>query len=301
LLSVDQLEEELTAVEAQLDDHTVKFKGSQTIGTIVQLKGQSRTWLVSKSSLIGSDSQTIVFENGKESNAKVVARDVKQDLALLDFDEQDAHEASAIVLLEDNEMETTPGSFLIVPSPADEGEISALSSGEFDARTRGFIGVMPESSSEEFIVKDVTEGSPAEIGGIKAGDQFLELDGRNVQNFFEVMDFLDNTNAEQTILIKLKRGDQELEKKLTLGEVPVELADEDDQWHVAALFAGGKSKIRGFQEILLHDARVKAAECGGPVFDSSRNFVGINIARASRTQSYILPARIVTAFIESSQ
>jgi len=299
--SVDELEDKLKAIEAQLDDHSVKFKGSQTIGTIVQLKGRSKTWLITKSSLISADSQNIVFENGQEAVAKVVARDEEKDLALLDFDEQDAHEALAIVLGDEQKMYTTPGRLLIAPSPTDEGEISALSSREFDSRARGFVGVMPESSDTEFVVQDVTKGSPAENAGIEAGDQFLALDGEDVLNYFEVMDFLDGTSAQQTILVKLKRGDKELKKKLTLGEVPADSAESDQQqWHVASSFAGGKSKIRGFAEILLHDSRVKAAQCGGPVFDASRKFVGINIARASRTQSYILPARLVADLIKKA-
>ena len=66
----------------------------------------------------------------------------------------------------------------------------------------------------------------------------------------------------------IKRGDELLTKTVTLG------GRDDDEYeenmiHVADMFKGGKSKVRsGFANVIAHDARVQARDCGGPVFDT---------------------------------
>ena len=55
----------------------------------------------------------------------------------------------------------------------------------------------------------------------------------------------------------------------------------------------------GFSTVILHDANLQPDKCGGPIFDLSGNFLGMNIARNSRVRSYALPSSIVEEFVES--
>ena len=46
----------------------------------------------------------------------------------------------------------------------------------------------------------------------------------------------------------------------------------------------------GFPFILQHDTIIKPADCGGPLVDLDGKVVGINIARAGRSESYAIPS-----------
>ena len=53
----------------------------------------------------------------------------------------------------------------------------------------------------------------------------------------------------------------------------------------------------GFSKVFSHDADLKPANCGGPIFDLDGNFVGLNIARNSRVRSYAIPRAIINRFV----
>ena len=57
----------------------------------------------------------------------------------------------------------------------------------------------------------------------------------------------------------------------------------------------------GFSRVILHDANLQPEKCGGPVFDLSGNFIGMNIARNSRVRSYALPTAIVKEFVDEQK
>lgn len=68
--------------------------------------------------------------------------------------------------------------------------------------------------------------------------------------------------------------------------------------HVSFDYPGGKStRSDGFKDVLVHDAAIKAAECGSPVFDIAGDFYGINIARRSRTSCILIPVAALAKFI----
>ena len=95
------------------------------------------------------------------------------------------------------------------------------------------------------------------------------------------------------IVAILTRDEEELTKTIVLKE-------SNNNNHIANNVA--KSVRRdGFSKIILHDADLKPAECGGPVFDLSGNFVGLNIARNSRVRSYLIPPAIVKDLVDTSK
>jgi serine protease Do len=49
----------------------------------------------------------------------------------------------------------------------------------------------------------------------------------------------------------------------------------------------------GFPIILQHDAALRPSDCGGPLVDLDGKVVGINIARAGRTETYAAPTQAV--------
>jgi S1-C subfamily serine protease len=54
----------------------------------------------------------------------------------------------------------------------------------------------------------------------------------------------------------------------------------------------------GFPDVLESDIKVWPEHCGGPAVDLDGRVVGLLIARASRTRSFIIPAARVTGLLE---
>jgi serine protease Do len=70
---------------------------------------------------------------------------------------------------------------------------------------------------------------------------------------------------------------------------------------VADSFDGGPSLRRdGFQNVFCHDATLFPHECGGPLFDCDGKFIGLNIARYSRTQCYAIPSEVIRSFVAAA-
>src|SRR5262249_17623555 len=74
----------------------------------------------------------------------------------------------------------------------------------------------------------------------------------------------------------------------TLGKRPAGRADVQN-----SMGSELSSRRSGFPTILQHDQVIKPTECGGPVVDLDGRVVGINIARAGRTESYAIPGEAV--------
>jgi S1-C subfamily serine protease len=53
----------------------------------------------------------------------------------------------------------------------------------------------------------------------------------------------------------------------------------------------------GFPNILQHDTVLRPEDCGGPLVELDGKAVGINIARAGRTESYAIPSDVVRTLV----
>ena len=57
----------------------------------------------------------------------------------------------------------------------------------------------------------------------------------------------------------------------------------------------------GFGTVIAHDAVIDPSDCGGPVIDLDGNFLGINVSRAMRTTTYVVPAGKLQALVQTYQ
>jgi S1-C subfamily serine protease len=79
------------------------------------------------------------------------------------------------------------------------------------------MGVMPSySSSEEGLKVDgVTDGKPAQKGGILTGDIIKQIGELTIKDIQTYMDALGKFEKGQTVPVKVKRGDQEVTLNVT--------------------------------------------------------------------------------------
>lgn len=296
---LEKLADQFSELEDRLDDHCVKVEykksGKTRVSTGTVLSLDENIFVLCKKSLVGETPKVVHGDQSLES--KVILEDSKNDVLLLKLDGELTGVTPA--KLPTSQPEYTLGEFLISPSRRTNGQISVRGAPEFSAKATGFFGVMPGTKDGLVILDQVIEGAAAEKAGFKEGDVILEIAGQKLRSPRDLAKSLSNFSSGDQVEIKAKRDDQEFIEHVTLG------VREDEEMgagmHAADMFAGGKSKVRvGFEKVIAHDARVKARDCGGPVFDTEGNLVGVNIARFSRTQCYILPATEIKNLIEKA-
>ncbi len=287
----------LPQVVQRLEDHlddlsvVVETKRHKALGTLVFWTDQPASdRVVTKSSLTKEDTATIVLASGETANGSVVKRDEALDLALIKL------EKSFELPQHLPRLETDPrlGKFLMSPDPTGAGSVSVQSSGLFSTTGSGYLGIELEPDVPGFTIKDMDKNSAAKKAGLESGDVILKIDNKEIKSLDEGLSILGDKKPGQKIVVTLQRGDEEKNLNVILGTR--ESFNDSDGSHIADHFDGGKSRVSRFPRVYVHDSRVVAKHCGGPVFDLESKFIGLNMARPSRTQSYIVPAEDVISF-----
>ncbi len=301
--SIQQLEElaaNVASLENRLDEACVSLSSGSEKSTATMafwVDGNETKWVVGKSDLIADDEVKVTTASNQTISGKVIARSEDHDLALIELAESVAIAAE----LRDVSMNDSliRGQFLVSPSQEDDGLVSIQSAPRFSTMPPGLLGVMAKKDAEAFVVEDVEPEGAADSAGLKPGDTVVKLNETKIESFKQATDFLAQTRPGQKISVTVDRDGETLTKELTLGGDEDHGHDHGGPGHIADQFEGGASEQTTYPSVILHDARVLASKCGGPVFDLDGKFVGINIARKSRTRTYILPAMDVQGFVES--
>lgn len=81
-----------------------------------------------------------------------------------------------------------------------------------------FVGVVVDSDSEGdgVVLAEITEDSPAERAGLRAGDRLIRWDGQKLTDANAWRQLLARHSADETVNIGVKRGDEEVTLSLTL-------------------------------------------------------------------------------------
>ena len=102
---------------------------------------------------------------------------------------------------------------------------------EFGETKRGWLGVRIQQVTKEIadvekldeprgaLVASVTENSPSDKAGIKAGDIILKFDGTNIKEMTELPKIVAQTEVGKTVEVKIWRNKKELTKKIILGRL----------------------------------------------------------------------------------
>jgi S1-C subfamily serine protease len=90
---------------------------------------------------------------------------------------------------------------------------------------RPYLGIQAEPTSDKsdrtgVLVHGVTPGSPGEKAGIKNGDEIIKVDDRNVKDFDDLMNMLENHKAGDKLNLLIRRDGKEQKLTATLGERP---------------------------------------------------------------------------------
>ncbi len=102
---------------------------------------------------------------------------------------------------------------------------------EFGETKRGWLGVRIQLVTKEIadveklekpegaLVASVSDGSPADKGGIKAGDIILEFDGKKINTMRTLPKLVAQTKVGKRITVKIWRNQKLISKKILLGRL----------------------------------------------------------------------------------
>lgn len=260
------------------------------LGTIVDRSG----WILTKSSQIPKATQ-IQLADGRKFPLKAVNSHHQLDLALLKI------EASDLPVVDWEGQEPLPGAWMVtVGMPPDYvtaiGVLSVPRRRVPRSDAHGYLGV--ELARDELPrIKRVFANSGASDAGLREGDVVLEIDRHAIATPEQLIRTLRGYRPGDTLSLRVRRLEEEMAYSVTLmyppyGDGISKMAFQNQM--------GGKLSFRrdDFEAVFQHDSVLDPQDCGGPVVNLEGRAMGINIARAGRTETYALPADIVIPLIE---
>jgi serine protease Do len=284
-------------VVAKANESTVRIKCDDKdtiLGTIVFSDG----YILTKASELRGTIY-VRLPDGSEYEAKTVGTDPKTDLAMLKVDVK----GLKAVKFTDT-MQIPRGHWVAASGPTSDpvsvGIVSVMTrklTGRDTIITnpnRGYLGIFPSDEKDaegNLIGAKVTEVSPggaAEKAGLLANDIIVEMNGKKIVGQTSLREFLETLRGGDVVNVKAKRKGEMKDFKVTLGSAPKDRGDVQN-----AMGTDLSGRRTGFPQVLQTDMVVNAKDCGGPVVDLDGNVLGINIARAGRVETWVLPSEVI--------
>ena len=289
-------------VVAQAAKSTARVLGDGVevaLATIVDADG----YLITKYSEL-KGRLTCRLPNGRTVRATLIGVEPKFDLAMLKVD---ATGLTPVTWVSSTKAQV--GDWVATPAP---GGGEPLAVGVIGVATRnpkprdypvtlppansGFMGVQLKPGEGPATIAEVTANSPAEKAGIKANDVVLEIAGTKIVNAEALIETVQKYKPGEKIKVLVLRPGPTPTKEeviVELGKRPALPGGIDRGDFQNRMGSTLSVKRAGFPTIFQHDMVVKPTDCGGPVVNLEGEVIGINIARAGRTESYAIPSEAI--------
>src|ERR1019366_1634522 len=111
-----------------------------------------------------------------------------------------------------------------------------------------------------------------------------------VENTDELRGLLSKTKPNDEVVFKIVREKKPQDIKATLGRNPSDKNGKSRSDTQNTMGSKLSDRRAGFPVILQHDSILRPTDCGGPLVNLEGQVLGINIARAGRTESYAIPS-----------
>lgn len=144
-------------------------------------------------------------------------------------------------------------------------------------------------------VMEVSRNGGAARAGLMVDDVIVAIDDDPVTNREDVTGLLARRAPGQSVNVRVNRDGKQVDYEVTLSMRPRQSDRSRRQNRM-----GGRLSDRstGFSAVLQTDMVTLApSQCGSPVVTLEGRVVGLNIARAGRTEMYVLPASVVRPLI----
>jgi serine protease Do len=263
----------------------VKSDGKDAaLGTVVGPDG----WIITKASLLTGKLEC-QLKDGRKLDAQVVGLQKDFDLAMLKV------EARGLPIAEWG----TPNTGKVgqmVAAPGLGQDPVAVGTVSVDPRTipkqSGILGVMLEEDQAGPKVIQVLPGSGAASAGIQVNDIVTHCNGRQTKDRETLVMTVRKYGPGDRIELTLQRDGKEKKIQATLTR-SVQGSKPDRRTVQNNMGSKLSDRRYGFPSALQHDTVLRPQDCGGPLVDLDGKVVGINIARAGRTETFAVPTHVV--------
>ena len=291
-------------VVSKANESTVRIKCDDkdaVLGTVVDPDGYILTKL---SELKGAI--YVRLPDGSEYEATTVAAHRETDLALIKVD------VKGLKAVKFADTAKVPQGAWVASSgptsdPVGVGNVSVMTrklTGRDAAivnPNRGYLGVIPVDEKDDdgkpagAKLTDVVAGGAAEKAGLKVDDIIVEMNGKKIVNQAALRELLDSLKGGDVIEVKARRKGEMKDFKVTLGSAQKDRGDFQND--MGAREFPLSARRTGFGTVLQTDMVIEAKNCGGPVVDLDGNVLGINIARAGRVETWVVPGEVIRPLI----
>ena len=232
-------------------------------------------------------SLSVIVNETKYDNAKVVATDPTWDVALIKADAQGLLPVSYAP-----SADLPQGTWVVANGASSTTRRRALV-GIISAKTREIpasggaaLGVILKKDSKGLEIEAVNEKSGAQEAGLQKGDQITALDGKKVSKIEQMSEFLKDKKAGALVKVSIKRAGKEQVFDVRLAAKGELFVAESRNDQMSGRFSQRRT---GFPRIIQHDILGNEESVGGPLLDLEGRCIGMNIARADRAQSFAIP------------
>jgi len=204
-------------------------------------------------------------------------------------------------------VDSTPplGGFLIAPQPdgrpAAFGVVSVLERNLRDT-DQAFLGVIgsPDFDGPGVKIAEVAPDSGAAAAGLRAGNVILKVGDRTISGLLELKNSLVGVNPGTTLSLWVRADGTEKKFDVMLGNRPDLPSFSGDRLRQMERMGGAISRVRdSFSSAIQTDMRPNPDQIGGPVVDLKGRVVGITMARADRTRSFVMPSAAVERLLKT--
>ena len=267
-------------------------------GTVI---GDGRQVLTKWSEVANAASTLVVDGPNREAHdAKLIGVYEEEDLAILEID------GGALKPIAWSNDKPPLGAFLVAPQPdgrpAAFGVVSVLERNlrETDLAFLG-IGSDLEHKGPGVKISEVQPNTGAAAAGLKQGDVVLMVKERPISGLMELKSALTGTKPGETVPLRVRSNDGEKTIGVTLSKRPELPKIYNPRLEQMERMGGKISRVRdSFTQVLQSDMRPSPDQIGGPVVDLEGRVIGITVARADRTRSFIMPSAAVVKMLANT-
>ena len=143
-------------------------------------------------------------------------------------------------------------------------------------------------------IKELTPESGAAAAGLKPGDIILKIGERPISGILELKNSLSGLSPGTKVSLLAETSNGERKFEVTLGNLPNLPNFPNDRLQIMDQMGSEPSRVRdSFSHVIQTDMHPQADQIGGPVADLKGRVIGITIARAGRTRTYVIPSAAV--------
>lgn len=255
-------------------------------GVVVSTNGHV---LTKASELRKKDKITITIDRQHFDKAEVISTNEEWDVALLKVDAK-----NLVPVIYASTTAPPLGSWVVVNGATSRSQrranIGLISAKPREIQPSGglALGIVIKNPSKHLELEKVSPEGGAHEAGLVAGDVIIAVNDKPVAKIEDLSEVLESHKAGNKVHITFSRDgkkstvDVRLTAKTELFEISANRNDE---------ISGDFSKRRsGFPRVIEHSVMGNRETMGGPVIDIDGHCVGMNIARASRSETFAIPS-----------